>query len=119
MSDTPAERFSILTDRDVRVIELVIGEEVESIEFDAINAALSQAVSSHDATQWVLDMSQVRYAGSALLGLLVNLRSTVRRQSGTLVLCCMDPLIERTLRTGSMERLFVIVDNRDDALGCF
>ncbi len=119
MSDTPAERFSIRIEREIRVIELLVSADVESIEFDAINTSLSAAVASHDAKRWVLDMTQVGYAGSALLGLLVNLRSAIRRKSGTLVLCCMDPMIERTLRTGSMERLFVIVDTREDALASF
>jgi anti-anti-sigma factor len=116
MSDHTPKRFRIVTERDVRVIEITIPDDLESLEFDSINTALADAVTDAGAAKWVLDLTAVSYAGSALLGLLVNLRTKVRRSRGTLAICCMDAQIERVLRTGSMDRLFIITATRDEAI---
>ena len=116
MSDQTPKRFRIVTQRSVRVIEITIPADLESIEFDTINISLSDAVTETGSAKWVLDMTHVEYAGSALLGLLVNLRTKIRRSNGRLAVCHMNPLIERVLRTGSMDRLFTITSTRDEAI---
>ncbi len=116
MSDHSPRRFRIVSHQGVRIIEIRLPEDLESLEFDTINTALADAVTEVGAAKWVLDLTDVAYAGSALLGLLVNLRTKVRRSRGTLVICCMDPMIERVLRTGSMDRLFTIAATREEAV---
>jgi len=64
----------------------------------------------------VLDLHGAGYIGSALLGLLINVRTKVKHTHGTLVICRLDPMLHRVLRSGSMERLFVIAAERDEAL---
>jgi anti-anti-sigma factor len=61
-------------------------------------------------------MSRVNYMGSAMLGLVVNLRQQIRNASGELVLCGLSPRLLGIFRTCCMERLFTIVRTRADAI---
>jgi anti-anti-sigma factor len=101
---------------DVWVLVIRVPEHFESMEFDPLNAQLAAIIDGRPGGRWVVDMTHIRYAGSAMLGMLVNVRSRVRRSGGTLVLCCMDEQIRGVLRAGSMERLFAIVETRDEAV---
>ncbi len=120
MSDESArQRISVTQDRGVLVLRLNLPGDVESLEFDQLNEAVAEIINARIEAKWVLDLTGVLYAGSALLGLLVNIRTRVRRARGTLIVCQMDPMLERVLRTGSMDKLFVIVDTRDEAFEAF
>ena len=54
--------------------------------------------------------------GSAMLGLMVNLRQQVKSAGGRLVLCSMPPTLMQIFRTCCMERLFIIARTRDEAM---
>ena len=66
--------------------------------------------------QWVIDLSQLSYMGSAALGLLVNLRQQIKQSGGRLVLCGLSPQLVHIFNTCCMERLFRIVKSRADAV---
>ncbi|HEX8340445.1 MAG TPA: STAS domain-containing protein [Tepidisphaeraceae bacterium] len=117
MSTETPQRFRVVRVGNAFVAEFDLPEEIEAIEFDAINTALGLEIVNAAAGRWVLDLTGAAYFGSALLGLLINVRSKVRKGRGTLVLCGMNPRLARVLRAGSMEKLFDIVDDRTAALG--
>ncbi len=117
--DEDLARFRIVSEGDIHVIEFSIPDDLESLEFDALNQTVADAIGARGQAKWVMDLTHVAYAGSALLGLLINVRTKVRRSEGKLVVCAMHETIERVLRTGSMERLFVIVQTREDAMIAF
>lgn len=119
MSHLPHQRFCIIPQGNVHRLELNVPDHFESLEFDALNHELAEAINRIGQARWVLDMSQVHYAGSALLGLLINLRTRIRRSNGQLVICCMEEMIQRVLRAGSMERLFTITSTFEEALKAF
>ena len=64
----------------------------------------------------MVDLSQVGYMGSSMLGLFVNIRERIRQAGGTLVLCAMSPPLLRIFKTCCLERLFTIAKTRPDAL---
>jgi anti-anti-sigma factor len=117
MSTENPQRFRVVRVGVACVVEFDLPEDIEAIEFDAINTALGLEIANAAAGRWVLDLSGAAYYGSALLGLLINVRSKVRKNRGSLALCAMNPHLERVLRAGSMERLFEICDDRAAALG--
>lgn len=88
----------------------------DGVEFDRLNEALLELIDGIPAARWVLAFDQVEHTGSALLGVMVNIRQRVRATEGQLILCDLSPRLLDILRACSMERLFVIAKNRDEAL---
>jgi len=111
-----SQRFRIVSEADAHVIELLLPAHIEALEFDSINTDIAEQIIARGSSAWVIDLTGALYIGSALLGLLINVRTKVRQSHGTLTLCSMDAALERVLRVGSMERLFTIVNGRREAL---
>src|SRR4051794_39045468 len=99
----------------VRLIRLSLPETMDSGEFDRLNESMLSAVAEAAAGGWVLDLSNLAYAGSSVLGLLVNLRQRIKQAGGRLVLCGLSETLLQTFRTCSLERLFVIRRTPEDA----
>ena len=99
-----------------QVIELTLPQVIDSSEFDEINEAILGLISERKSDRWVIDRGHVSYMGSAMLGLMVNLRQQIKSAGGKLVLCAMPPSLMQIFRTCCMERLFVIAKTRDDAI---
>ena len=88
-----------LDDRDgVRVVALELPSLLGVPDVDRIRAALGQQIAG-GATRFVLDLTSVRFAGSAALGMLLALSSDLRGRGGKLVLAGtrhLDPLLNVT-----------------------
>jgi anti-anti-sigma factor len=105
------------TARGVRVIRLLLPETLDSSEFERLNESLLSLLSEQPGGAWVLDLSELSYVGSAVLGLFVNLRQRVKQSNGRLVLCGLSDRLLQIFRTCSLERLFVIRRSQDEAIG--
>src|SRR5262245_29731322 len=73
----------------VSVVELRLPQLLDSSEFDELNESMLAAVQETPNGGWVIDLTHVSYMGSAMLGLMVNLRQRIRGAGGRLVLCNM------------------------------
>ena len=100
----------------VNVIDLTLPHALDIDEFDRLNEAILELIRAEPEGQWVLDLSQLSYMGSAALGLLVNLRQQIKQSGGRLVLCGLSPQLMHIFKTCCMERLFRIVKGRADAV---
>lgn len=100
----------------VNVIDLTLPHALDIEEFDRLNEAVLELIRAEPEGQWVLDLSQLSYMGSAALGLLVNLRQQIKQSGGRLVLCGLSPQLVHIFKTCCMERLFKIVKSRADAV---
>lgn len=107
--------YNLSQTRGVRVIELRLPLSMDVIIFDQLNSELVSEVANHPG-DYLIDLAQTDYVGSAVLGLLVNLRSKIRTGGGELVLCCLSPRILEIFRIGALERLFTIAPTRDAAV---
>lgn len=103
----------------VHVLELVIPDTIEAAEFDAINLALTEQIIARGKSPWIVDLAQTKYTGSALLGLLINIRTTVRTAGGQMMLCAVDQYVQSVIRLSSLDRLFRISPSRAEAAGQF
>src|SRR4051812_20628620 len=100
----------------VNILDLTLPQNIDAREFDRMNESLEQMVSPRAAAGWVLDLSAVEYTGSAVLGLMVNLRQQVRAGGGKLVLCGVSPRLTEIFRTCSLDRLFTTASSRESAV---
>ena len=111
-----ADFFRIESQQTLHVVELFLPELIDPLEFDRLNDAMLAALAERADEKWVLDLGRVHYMGSAMLGLMVNVRQRIKSGGGALVLCAMSPRLQDIFRACSMERLFTIVRSRRDAL---
>jgi anti-anti-sigma factor len=113
---TVPEFFRTNLHQTVNVIELSLPQSLDVVEFDRLNDSMKELLNGKGAGQWVIDFSSVSYIGSAMLGLIVNVRQQVKTAGGKLVLCGMSPRLLDIFRMCSMERLFTITKTRADAI---
>ena len=112
----PHQHYKLSQEQGVHVMELTLPIVVDPAEFDKLNEAIGDATESAGGERWVLDLRQVEYVGSALLGLLVNLRQRIKSAGGRLVLCGLSDQVTKALQTCSLHSLFSITSNRADAV---
>ena len=101
---------------DVEILRLTLPEQLESLEFNTLNESLRAAIEADRSGKWILDLSGVDYAGSSVLGLIVNIRQWIKQGGGQLVLCGMSTRLTDIFRACSLERLFTITRTRADAI---
>jgi anti-anti-sigma factor len=112
----PDRHYKLSQDHGVHVMELTLPIVVDPAEFDKLNETIGDATESAGGERWVLDLRQVEYVGSALLGLLVNLRQRIKSAGGRLVLCGLSDHVNKALQTCSLHSLFTITPNRAEAV---
>lgn len=112
----PHPLFAIDSADRATVIRLALPRVIDSQDFDELNDAMLSLVTERSNHSWIIDLAEVDYMGSAMLGLMVNLRQRIKIAKGRLVLCSMPPTLMQIFRTCCMERLFVIARSRDDAI---
>ena len=111
-----ADLFRVKAVGPVQVIRLELPQTLDSDEFGCLNESLLKVLGQRPEGGWVLDLSELHYAGSSLLGLMVNLRQRVKQAGGRLVLFGLSDRLMTIFRTCSLERLFVIRKSEDDAI---
>lgn len=111
-----ADLFHTTSIGAVQVIRLELPTMLDSAEFDRLNESLLGEVGKRPEGAWVLDLSLIHYAGSSLLGLMVNVRQCIKQANGRLALCGMSDRLLQIFRTCSLERLFDIRRDADDAV---
>src|SRR5215212_4175761 len=107
---------TIHTEGTLHVMELRIPENVDAVEFDKFNEQISQMLESKADGRWVLDLTSAHYTGSAMLGLMVNLRQRIKAGGGSLVLCGLSPRLTSILAASSLDRLFRVERGREHAV---
>ena len=108
--------FRVTEDGSIKVLELVLPTSIDSSEFDRLNESVLDVMGKEPGAGWVLDLSRVAYMGSAVLGLMVNIRQVVMKAQGKVVLCGMNERLMRIFETCCMERLFKIVPGKPEAI---
>jgi anti-anti-sigma factor len=112
----PESLYAISKVGSVRVLEMHLPHALDAIEFNGLNEVLQQVITAHVGSAWVLDLSHMDYMGSATLGLIVNIRQSVKQAESTLVLCGLSPRLHQMFQSCSLERLFVICRTREEAI---
>jgi anti-sigma B factor antagonist len=111
-----AEFFSFQLLDSVNLIEFSFPPVIDAVEFDRINESVLELIDGKTAQPWIVDFAQVDYMGSAMLGLMVNIRQRIKSAGGQLALCNVSPRLTSIIRACSMDRLFKIARTRGDAI---
>lgn len=108
--------FVVTQQGPVHVLAFAVPVQVDSADFDRLHEQVLSTISARTNGRWVLDLAELQYMGSSVLGLMVNIRQRIRQGGGKLVLCGMSAKLHQVFRTCSLERLFVIKSGRDEAV---
>jgi anti-anti-sigma factor len=111
-----AEFIRIQSEPAVNIVEMSMPEYIDTSEFDKLNESLMALFDGKRPKNWILDLSEVTYMGSAMLGMMVNFRQRVLAGKGKMVLCCVSPRLLEIIRTCCMDRLFPIAKSRTEAI---
>jgi anti-anti-sigma factor len=111
----PTEFVKFHPGADANIVELQLPISLESAEFDRLNEALLALLKDRPQQKWVIDLAAVTYMGSAMLGMLVNVRQQIKAGGGRLLLCGLSKPLMGIFKTCCMERLFTIVKDRQAA----
>ena len=112
----PEDFYKVADAQGVNVIELMLPDVLDAAEFDQLNESVMALLDGKASERWVLDLTQVQYMGSAVLGFMVNIRQQVKQSQGKLALCGLSPRMAEVFRACSLERLFTITRGRLEAL---
>jgi anti-anti-sigma factor len=110
------EIFRIIQEQSVGILEFRQRPDGDSLAMDVLMERISSELEKKQTGAWVLDLSLVDYLNSAGLGMLCNIRFKVRQAKGKLALCGLSPKLVELFRSCCLERLFLIVKSRSDAL---
>src|SRR5450432_2834343 len=84
------ELFHLTEDRSTMIVKFTLPDALDAMEFDRLNDSLVKVLDGKASGNWLLDLTDVSYMGSAVLGLMVNIRQQVKSAKGRLVLCGMS-----------------------------
>jgi anti-anti-sigma factor len=109
------ELFTVREDDPVHIIELRLPGVLDNEDLDRLSDSLIQLLEANPSDLWIVDMTGVTYAGSAILGMLVNMRQIVKRAKGKLVLHGMSERLIGIFRTCCLIELFTIARTYSEA----
>jgi len=110
------QRYEISQQQSVQVLSLALPDVMDAMEIDGLIESVLRALEGKSQQPWVMDLSDVAYMGSAMLGLMVNVRQRIVQGGGKLVLCGMSQQLLRIFQSCSLERLFTIAKTRPEAM---
>ena len=118
---TPAslanEYFQIKRHGDMAVI--IPSPEVEHLPDTVVNTAAQMVLAplkSDPPTHLIIDLTGVRYFGSAFITFLLRCHLPVKQQGGELVLAGVNPRIRELLKTTALDTLWALYSTRREAM---
>ena len=92
-----------------------LGGEVDLYTAPELKQELHRLVGK-GAKRIVIDMSETTFIDSTTLGVLLSVVKRVRPEGGSVVLVCPDRNVKRIFEITLLDRVFAIVDSRDEAM---
>jgi len=111
-----SSQIQVSQDQSINVMKFNLPEWIDSLEIDGLMDLALRSLDKSAGERWIIDLSDVAYLGSAMLGLMVNLRERIRQAGGKLVLCGLSPELLRIFQACCLERLFTIAKTRPEAI---
>ena len=94
---------------------VALGGEVDLYTAPELKQELHRLV-GEGATRIIVDMTETTFIDSTTLGVLLSVVKRVRPEGGSVVLICPDRNVKRIFEITLLDRVFAIVDSRDEAL---
>jgi anti-sigma B factor antagonist len=113
------QRLKITQNKDVQVIEFVDHKILDEANIKEIGDSLNGLIEAKDRPKLLLDFALVDHLSSAALGMLINVNSKIKQQSGQLRLVNIKPQIVEVFVITKLNKLFRILPTRAEALASF
>lgn len=110
----------ITTEQDgVTVVRFSDTKVIDQRNINQIGAELDEMVDKGGVRQMLINMENVRYLSSAVLGKLISLHKKLLTNTGELKLCCIADSIFEVFEITRLDRVFHIYDTEEEALARF
>jgi anti-sigma B factor antagonist len=110
----PAEDYTLRQVEDCLIVRLDVDNLLHVTDVNRIGGKLDALVKDQ-TNNLVLDLSRIRYAGSAALGMLLSLSKTLQQHGGRLVLCGTQHL-DTLFRVSRTVAVFDVAPDADAAV---
>lgn len=110
-----ANHFTCVEDEGAAVVTFLRQQLTDEDNIEQLGEALFSLLEKDAQLRIILDLSQLDYVTSSVLGKFITLHRRLRRQGGMLVLCAMQPNVRETLRASRLLDYFQTADTVDAA----
>ena len=108
-----AEVLAIREEGKVTIVELL--SELDRLSVLSMKNQITELTKKR-RKNFIINFINIDHINSTVVGALVGIRSTVKRRGGNLVLCCVNPNIQKTFDLIGASEILSIYDTYEDAL---
>ena len=120
MSQASQQHIAVKTVNGVAVAEFLNAPTVfEQRDVQEICEQLTALIGNEGYTKLLINLGDVQYLSSAMLGELILLGKRLAAAQGQLKLCCVSPALRGIFRVTKIERIFSIFASEQEALDAF
>ena len=103
----------------VTIVHFTEAKLVDQRDINLIGAELTKMAESGGVSKMLINMENVRYLSSAMLGKLISLHKTLRTHKATLKLCSIAPPIYEVFEITRLDKVFDIQPTEEKGLARF
>jgi len=103
----------------VTIVHFTEAKVIDQRNINLIGSELTKMIESGGVQKMLINMENVRYLSSAVLGKLISLHKALRMRKGALKLCNIAPPIYEVFEITRLDKVFDIHESEDDALEAF
>ena len=103
----------------VTIVHFSDAKVIDQRNINLIGAELTEMVEKSGARKMLVNLENVQYLSSAVLGKLISLHKALRMQKGVLKLCSIGAPIFEVFEITRLDRVFDIYKSEDEALTAF
>jgi anti-sigma B factor antagonist len=108
--------LSLQSQGEVTVAAFKLDRITEEDNIEQLGHELFSIVDQLGCRKLAMDMGNVEYITSSVIGKLISLHRKLHRNDGLLILCCLNPKLEEVLRTSRLIDYFQSVPTVDEAV---
>ena len=112
--------------RDIATIVVILQESLlDDSHLNRLEDALTPILIENPAVKLIIDFHKVRALSSSILGFMVNLKKTIEKHHGRLILCCIerkvadapsDRYVYELFKVVQLDRFFEIASDLNQAI---
>jgi len=118
-NDAVPSRLITRTQQGVTVVHFTDAKVIDQRNINQIGSELMKMVESAGVRRMLINMGNVRYLSSAVLGKLISLHKALKQAKGEMKLCAIAPAIFEVFEITRLDKVFDIYDSEDEALEAF
>lgn len=88
----------------------------DTANLELLEDGLRDLLNQHDQRFWLLDFSEIEIIVSRMINSLLLMVKRVRAEGGQVHLCCLEPKVERVLKSMKLDRVFDMYVTREEGL---